>query len=148
MSASDANAHRYCTFEVGGLMFGIQVDRVREVVRNLRPTPVPLAPAGVVGLLNLRGQIVTAIDVRDRLHLSRQVEGREQVNVILKAGDELMSLVVDNEGQVIDLSAEEEEDVPETINPAIRSLVEGAYQLDDELLLILNADGIIALSAS
>ena len=139
--------HRYCTFHVAGLLVGIEVSQVLEVVRGLDPTQVPLAHPSVLGLLNLRGQIVTAIDARCRLHLAA-APGSDRVNVIIRSGDELMSLVVDRAGDVLDLDAATREEVPETISPTIRSFVSGAYQLESALLLILDTDSALSPSAA
>jgi purine-binding chemotaxis protein CheW len=134
---------RVATFWAEDLLLAVDVDRVQEVLRSQMPTPVPLAHPCVRGLLNLRGQIVTAIDARCRLGLPEREPGKDAVNFIILTQDDPMSLVVDREGDVLDLDGDPF-DVPETVDPAIRSLVTGVYELDGSLLLLVDMDQILS----
>lgn len=137
----------YCTFHVGGLLVGVDVESVQEVLDQPHVTPVPLADESVLGLLNLRGQIVTAIDARRRLGLSERGTEERSAHVIVRCQSELVSLVVDGEGEVVDVDTHVADDVPETVGTAIRDLVTRIHQLDDGLLLVLDADRILVLTA-
>ena len=111
---------RYCTFGVGGLLLGIDVERVQEVLRDQEITPVPLADPSVLGLLNLRGQIVTAIDARHRLGLAERTPGQSVAHVIVRCADEAVSLAVDVEDEVVAVDDEAYEHVPGDAQPEHR----------------------------
>lgn len=134
-----ADGTQYCTFWVDTLYLGIDVHRVQEVMRTLEVTPVPLAPPAVVGLINLRGQIVTAIDLRRRLGLPERPHDREAMNVVMRTDDGAVSLVVDEIGDVIEVNAEAFEGVPDTMDATARQLIKGVYKLDSQLLLVLDS---------
>lgn len=140
-------AAAYCTFQVSGLLVGVNVERVQEVLDQPDVTPVPLADESVLGLLNLRGQIVTAIDARRRLGLSQRGPEERSAHVIVRCQSEAVSLVVDGGGEVVEVDVQDADDVPETLGTAIRDLVTSIHQLDDGLLLVLDADRILALTA-
>jgi len=131
-------AHQYCTFYLDGLYFGVEVQQVQEVIRYQELTRVPLASPVVSGLINLRGQIVTAIDLRRRLSLRSRPDRSHPMNVVVRTTEGIVSLLVDEIGDVIEVPRDQFEAPPETLFGAARSLIEGAYKLDGELLLILN----------
>lgn len=133
-----AEDRRYCTFFVGGFLFGIEVRKVQEVLRPQRTTPVPRAPRVVSGLLNLRGQIVTAIDLRRRLLLPDRARDAAPMNVVLRTDDGPLSLLVDEIGDVID--TEDLEPPPETVPSSIRPYIHGVSKLRERLLLVLDAE--------
>lgn len=139
--------HLYCTFRLGGHDFGVEVVRVQEVVLAQPMTRVPLAPAAVRGLMNLRGQIVTAVDLRRRLGLPDREEGGDPVNVVVRTDDGAVSLQVDEIGDVIPVAAADFEPPPETLRGPARGLIRGAYKLDGRLLLVLDADRAVDLAA-
>jgi purine-binding chemotaxis protein CheW len=123
--------------------FGIEVLEVQEVIRHQEMTRVPLAPAVVRGLINLRGQIVTAIDLRRRLGFPDRLGGELPVNVVVRTEDGAVSLLVDEIGDVLQVSEESFERPPETLKGPARELVRGAYKLADRLLLALDLDRIL-----
>lgn len=129
---------QFCTFRVGDLFLGVEVERVQEVLRHLDMTPVPLAPPVIRGLINLRGQIVTAIDVRTRLDLPPRTDGRLPMNVVLRSDDEPVSLLVDEIGDVIEVEAAAVEPPPDTLGGITRTLVRSVFKLSDRLLLVLD----------
>ena len=131
---------RFCTFHVGTLLLGVQLDRVQEVMGAQVLTPVPLADPCVLGLINLRGRIVTVIDARRRLGLSPRPEDAAVANVVIRVDGEPVSLVVDSEGEVIDVDALDVEAVPETVSSTIREYAVGAYKVNGGLLLALDPD--------
>src|SRR5262249_10343485 len=133
-----ANKQQFCTFFLDGLRFGVDVQQVQEVVPYQEMTRVPLAPPTVRGLLNLRGQIVTGIDLRRRLELDDRPEDRLPMNVILRGEDNPVSFLVDDVGEVIEVAADACERPPETLQGRVRELIQGVYPLQDELLLVLD----------
>lgn len=133
-----------CTFVVGGLLLGLPVADLAEVVQGEEVTPVPLAPPAVVGLLNLRGRIVPAVDARCRLGLPPRPGGEAGTHLVLRAGGEQVSLVVDRTSDVVVVPGTDREDVPDTVAPEIRRLVVASYQRSDGLLLVL--DPVLVLS--
>lgn len=133
-----AETRQYCTFFLDGTFFGVEVQEVQEVIRYQEMTPVPLAPSEVEGLINLRGQIVTAIDLRRRLQLPERPDERLPMNVVVRDRDGALSFLVDEIGDVLEVDEESFERPPETIEPAIRELIKGVYKLEDRLLLVLD----------
>jgi purine-binding chemotaxis protein CheW len=127
------------TFHVGKYLFGVDVSLVQEVVRLQQITPVPLAAAEIAGLINLRGEVLTAIDLRIRLGLPPADGTREPVNVVVRVDDEPVSLLVDEIGGVLEVSQVPFEQTPSTVDERVRDLLLGAYTLPDRLLLALNA---------
>lgn len=128
----------YCTFSLDDLYFGVEVLHVQEVIREQRMTRVPLAPGDVRGLMNLRGQIVTAIDLRTRLCLPHKSDSRASMNVVIRKADGVVSLLVDEIGDVVEVEQEQFERPPETLQGVPRDLIRGAYKLEDRLLLVLD----------
>lgn len=140
-----ADSHQFCTFFLGGDCFGLDVLKVQEIVREQPLTRVPLAHRVVGGLINLRGQIVTAIDLRRRLGLPDRQPGRESVNVVVQTDDGAVSLIVDEIGDVLTLSEQDFERPPETMRGAARELVLGVYKLAERLLVILSPELIVTV---
>jgi purine-binding chemotaxis protein CheW len=132
-----AERRQFCTFFLDGLRFGVDVQKVQEVVPYQEMTRVPLAPPTVRGLLNLRGQIVTGIDLRRRLELPEQVAPGLPMNVVLRGEDSPVSFLVDEIGEVIEVAGAWERP-PETLQGRVRELIQGVCPLQDELLLILD----------
>lgn len=133
-------ADQYCTFWVDGLFFGVAVMDVQEVLRYHDLTVVPRAPESVHGLINLRGQIVTAIDLRTRLGLPARPAGELPMNVVLRSRDEVVSLLVDDIGDVIDTSSLTLEPAPVTLPTDVRSVLHGVLPLPDSILLVIDPD--------
>jgi purine-binding chemotaxis protein CheW len=128
------------TFFLRGHYFGIDVRQVQEVLRRQPMTRVPTAPPVVAGLINLRGQIVTALDLRRRLGLDATGAPPEPTNLIVQSEDGLASLLVDEIGDVIEVDDALFEPPPATLQGIGRELIRGAYKLADRLLLILDVD--------
>ena len=131
---------QYCTFYVAGHYFGLDVLRVQEVIRYQEMTRVPLAPPVVRGLINLRGQIVTALDLRRRLELDDRPADQLPVNVVVQTDDGAVSLLVDEIGDVLDVEEKLFEPPPDTLTGTARELIRGAYKLNDRLMLLLDID--------
>lgn len=134
---------QFCTLTAGNLLLGIQVDRVQEVLRDTSITPVPLAHPAIRGLINLRGQIVTAIDLRRRLGLPEAPADASFMTVVLGVGDEALALVVDGVGDVVQVPADSFEAPPDTLRGDARRMITGAHKLERRLLLVLNLDTVI-----
>jgi len=137
-----------CTFEAGGMLFGLAATDVQEIARPQPITRVPLAHRAIAGLLNLRGQIVTAIDLRARLQLSPRDTSARPLNVVVRTPDGLFSLLVDAIGDVLAPSDASREAVPTTVPAALRGVVDGIYKLPDRLLFALVLDRVVSLGES
>jgi purine-binding chemotaxis protein CheW len=132
-------AHQFCTFHVGDLFLGIEVERVQEVIRDSDITPVPAAPPWIRGLINLRGQIVTAIDLGTRFGRTDH-DAESSTVLVLDAGATLLSLVVDRADDVVEVSDKSFEPPPDTLKGEARRLIRGAYKLQKSLLLVLDVE--------
>ncbi|MCS6971132.1 MAG: chemotaxis protein CheW [Planctomycetota bacterium] len=143
---------QYCTFRLAQYHCGIDVLAVREILRYQPMTRVPLAPPVVKGLLNLRGQIITAIDARTRLGLPPREGERKPVNIVVAAGDSgeesLASLLVDEIGDVVSVDAASCEPPPETAPPNLREVLVAVCKREQGLLLLFDAARLIRISAS
>ena len=139
---------QFATFFVDDLYFGIDVLQVQEVLRYQEMTRVPLAPEIIEGLINLRGQIVTAVDMRRRLNLKPRADGRTPMNTVIRTEEGAVSLLVDEIGDVVEVDPESFEPPPDNVDPGARELLEGVYKLKDRLLLILNTEKAIELAAN
>ena len=139
---------QYCTFYLDGLFFGVDVQKVQEVIRYQEMTSVPLAPAVVSGLINLRGQIVTAIDLRRRLELRDRPKDQLPMNVVARTEDGAMSLLVDEIGDVLDVEEGSFERPPETLSGVAQKLVQGVYKLKGQLLLILDTERVVTTESN
>jgi purine-binding chemotaxis protein CheW len=137
----------YCTFYIDGHYFGLDVLKVQEITRYQQMTRVPLASPVVRGLINLRGQIVTAIDLRRRLDMDDRPEDEEPINVVVHTDDGAVSLLVDEIGDVLKVSRDIFESPPETLQPPARDLIQGAYKLPDRLLLILDTERLVSVTS-
>lgn len=140
-----ADERQLCTFYAGGLYFGVDVHEVQEVLQYQDMVRVPLASNVVRGLINLRGQIVTAIDLRRRLDLPEREPGDDPMNVVVRSDDGAVSLLVDEIGDVLEVDQRSFERAPETLRGRTRDLIDGVYKLDGQLLLVLDAQKAIDL---
>jgi purine-binding chemotaxis protein CheW len=136
--AGAGEPHEFVSVTVAGQHFGIPVLQVQDVLGPQRITPIPLAPPEVAGSLNLRGRIVTAIDLRTRLKLPRLPDGETGMSVVVEHGGELYSILVDAVGEVLSLSAAAAQRNPPTLDPAWRDVSNGIYRLDTTLMVVLN----------
>lgn len=137
-SSTQETTNQLCTFLLDGVLFGIDVRFVQEVLRLQEMTPVPLAPDVVSGLINLRGHIVTALDLRKRLALAARPATLEPVNVVVRHGDSTVSLLVDDIGDVVTVEPSTFEATPATLDARIKAVVRGVYKLKGELLLLMD----------
>ncbi len=135
-----ASSQQFCTFLLDGHFFGTPVPKVQEVIQYQEMTRVPLAPEVVSGMINLRGQIVLAIDLRKRLGLAEREAGKLPMNVVVRTNDGAVSLLVDEIGDVIEVEEDMLEAPPETLQGLAREVVEGVYKLPGRLLLVLDTE--------
>jgi purine-binding chemotaxis protein CheW len=142
------NTKQFCTFFVNGLFFGVEVLKVQEVIRYQVMTRVPLAPPTIQGLINLRGQIVTAIDLRRRLELQPRDPDQLPMNVVVRSDDGAVSLLVDEIGDVVEIQDDIYERPPETLKGVARDLVQGVYKLKERLLLVLDTERTVSLGGA
>ncbi len=140
LEATDRGLSQLCTFWLDGLFFGVDVAQVQEVLRYQEMTTVPRAPRAVRGLINLRGQIVTAVDLRCRLGLPDRPAEQLPMNVIVRSRGEVQSLLVDDIGDVIDTSDYLLEPVPANLPAPVREALCGVMSLPDAILLVLDSD--------
>lgn len=143
-----ATGKQYCTFFLDGLFFGVEVEKVQEVIRYQEMTQVPLAPSVVRGLINLRGQIVMALDLRRRIELPDRADDALPMNVVIRTEESAVSLLVDEIGDVIEVDEDGFERPPENLKGASRDLIRGAYKLKDRLLIVLDANKIVQVDSA
>ena len=141
---SDVNLQKYCTFYLENNYFGIEVEQVQEIIRSQPITPVALAPAAIKGLINLRGQIVTAVDLRKLLELAPCKSSVELMNIVVSTNMGVYSLLVDRIGDVLELANDCSESPPENIDGIARDLVRRAYKLDGQLLLTMSLSTLLS----
>ncbi len=141
-----AEVKQYCTFYVDKFLFGVVVLDVQEVLKYQDLTQVPLAPKEIQGLINLRGQIITAIDLRSRMGLPPREGDRNPMNVVIRTNNEVISFLVDSIGDVLEVDETTFEMAPDTVDIATRELVTGVYKLEGKLLMVLDAGKASTLS--
>jgi len=140
---------QYCTFRLDGHLFGVPVGSVQEVLRQQELTPVPKAPPEVSGLINLRGQIITTLELRSRLGLPARAPDAPVVNVLVRARDgDVVGLLVDEIGDVREPGEASFAALPETVPPRIRALVTGVCKLEGQLMLVLNTELAVQVGAA
>jgi purine-binding chemotaxis protein CheW len=143
-----AHTSQFCTFYLDKLLFGVELKGVQEVIRSLEMTRVPLAPDVVSGLINLRGQIVTAVDLRRRLELEPAPPGARPMNVVVRSEDGSVSLLVDEIGDVVEVEEDSFEPPPETLRGSIRTMILGVHKLNDRLMHVLDIDKACQMAAA
>lgn len=136
-------AQDFLTVFIAGQMFGIPILQVQDVLGKQNVTKVPLAPPEVAGTLNLRGRVVTAIDVRKRLGLTDIPDDSREMSVVVEHGSELYSLIIDRVGDVLTLQKDQLEKNPATLDPLWREVSSGIYRLENELLIIMDVPKVL-----
>ena len=135
---------QFVTFTLDDRTYGIEVGAVQEVLRGLPRTRIPLTPSALSGLINLRGQVLTAIDLREQLALPPRSDEQDPMLIVIRVAGEPVALLVDTIGSVVDVEADQFEPPPDTLSGPTRNLIHGAYKLADRLLLSLDVDRAIA----
>ena len=144
-TASASGSSDFVTMTIAGQLFGIPVLTVQDVLGPQRITRIPLAPREVAGALNLRGRIVTAIDVRSRLGLQARSADSQGMSVVVDHKGELYSLIVDTVGEVMSLPTESYERNPATLDPRWRDVSGGIYRLQGKLLVVLEVSRLLTM---
>ncbi len=134
------------TFHIGRYMFGVDVGLVQEVVRVQSLTPVPLAAPEIAGLINLRGEVLTAIDLRVRLDYPPREDDRPPINLVLRG--EGVTLLADSFEMVVDVDTDDFEPPPDTLQGPMRQVIHGAYKLEIGLLLELDPSRLVELEVA
>lgn len=140
-----AEADLVLTLTVAGQPCGVPVLVVRDVLGSQTITPIPLAPTEIEGAMNLRGRIVTAVDLRRRLGLPRRPEGGKPMSVVVEQGGELYAMLADAVGEVVPLSAADRAPNPPTLDPVWREVSRGVHRRDGQLLILLDVERLLAI---
>lgn len=143
--ADAGQSRQFSTFFLDGLYLGVEVLKVQELIRYQEMTRVPLAPSMIRGLINLRGQIVTAVDLRCRFDMPERPADEVPMNVVVRTDDGAISLLVDEIGDVVEVQEEQFERAPETLKGRANDLVTGVYKMQERLLLVLDVEKAIAV---
>jgi len=146
MSDAPDNVVEYVTATVGGQLFGLPISRVQDVFAPERLTRVPLAPPEIAGLLNLRGRIVTAIDLRRRLGLEAPAGDAPRMAVGVEWKGESYGLLIDVIGEVLKLPLSDREENPVNLDPGLARVSAGVHRLDGKLLVILDVDRVLDIA--
>jgi len=139
---------QYATFRVHDLFLGIEVDGVQEIIRQQKMTVVPLAPSVIEGLINLRGQIVIAIDARRSLGLPPWQGEDTRANIVVRSEDGAVSLLVDDIDDVMDVPLDARSPVPDNMPAEQRDLIECVYNLKQELMLVVHTANLLQVACS
>jgi purine-binding chemotaxis protein CheW len=140
-----AEADLVLTISVGGQACGVPVLTVRDVLGTQSITPIPLASAEIEGAMNLRGRIVTAVDLRRRLGLPAREKGAQPMSVVVEHGGELYAMLADAVGDVVPLQASERDGNPPTLDPLWRDVSRGVHQRDGQLLILLDVEHVLTI---
>ncbi len=134
------SARQFCTFYLDRLLFGVESLKVQEVVTYRELRPVPLAPPVVSGLMNLRGQVVVALELRRQLDLPERPAGMTPICLVVRAASGTVCLLADEVGNVVEVDERTFEPSPATLSPRLRSVVLGVHKLEHQLMHVLDTD--------
>src|SRR5260363_345260 len=147
IEATDGAASEFVTAVIGGQLFGLPISRVQDVFMPERLTRVPLSSVEIAGVLNLRGRIVTVIDMRARLGLARADDGKPPMAVGVDLRGESYGLLIDQIGEVLRLPEASREENPVNLDPRMAKFAGGVHRLDGQLMVILDVDRVLELAA-
>ena len=143
MENTQQNMTVYVTAMIDGQLFGLPIVRVQDVFIPERLTRVPLAPPEIVGVLNLRGRIVTLIDLRRRFGLRERKEGEDVMAIGVESRGESYGLLIDRVGEVVELEGVAREPNPVNLDQRLAQMSSGIYRLDDQLLVVVDVDRVL-----
>ena len=143
MENTQQNMTVYVTAMIDGQLFGLPIVRVQDVFIPERLTRVPLAPREIVGVLNLRGRIVTLIDLRRRVGLGERKEGEDVMAIGVESRGESYGLLIDRVGEVVELEGVAREPNPVNLDQRLAQMSSGIYRLDDQLLVVVDVDRVL-----
>jgi len=135
----------YVTAVIGGQLFGLPIARVQDVFMPQRLTRVPLSSAEIAGVLNLRGRIVTVIDMRARLGLPKNDDGKPSMAIGVDLRGESYGLLIDQIGEVLKLHDNGREENPVNLDPRMAKLASGVHRLDGQLMVVLDVDRVLEI---
>ena len=144
---ADTNTQEYVTATIGSQLFGLPIRRVQDVFMPERVTRVPLAPPEIAGVLNMRGRIVTLIDLRTRLGLPARRETGEVMAIGVESRGESYGLLIDAVGEVLKLDEQAREANPANLDPELARVSAGIHRLDGQLLMALDVDRLLDIGA-
>ncbi len=145
IQSSIVDADLFLTLTVAGQTCGVPVLVVRDVLGPQTITRIPLAPPEVAGSLNLRGRIVTAIDLRRRLNLTPRPADQQPMSIVVEMAGELYSMLADGVGEVVPLRSEDSAPNPPTLDPLWREVSKGVHRRDGQLLIVLDVERILTI---
>ncbi|MEK6734029.1 MAG: chemotaxis protein CheW [Pseudomonadota bacterium] len=137
--------HQYITMRIGHQLFGVSVNHVVDVQRYQKITPIPLTRREILGSLNLRGRIVTNLDIRVLLEIDDKIDIEKSMSIVVEHGDELYSLVVDKVGDVVSVKSQELVKNPDNLSKLWQEVSLGIFPMQEELVVILDLDKIMPL---
>jgi purine-binding chemotaxis protein CheW len=135
-----SSARQFCTFYLNCLLFGVESQKIQEVVTYRELRPVPLAPPVVTGLMNLRGQVVVALELRRRLEMPDRPAEMTPVCLVVRTAGGTVCLLADEVGNVVEVEEQTFEPSPETLPSRLRSVILGVHQLEHQLMHVLDTD--------
>lgn len=141
---SQHTPQQYCTFYLDKFYFGIEVEQVQEIIKFQEITPVAIAPEVVKGLINLRGQIVTAIDLRRLLELPERESDQAPMNIVVRTQMGAFSLLADRIGDVLELADSSFETPPDNLDGIAKELIQRAYKLENALLMTMEIEKVVS----
>lgn len=137
-------AEDYVTMYIDDQLFGIPILEIQDIIGASELTPVPLAPSDVIGVLNLRGRIVTVFDLRVKLGLENNAHGSDNLmNIVIEKGEDLYSIIVDSVGDVLTLDKTHFENTPGTLSETWKNVSQGVFRLQEELMVLLDVNKVI-----
>lgn len=139
---NELNLNEYVTMNIGDQKFGLDVTKIRDILANQKITPIPLSPTMVAGSLNLRGRIITAVNLNVVLDVESKPLTTAPMNVVIETNNSMYSLIVDSVGDVLDISQSKILTSQENLSEKWRNVATGIFPLQDELLVILDIDKI------
>ena len=142
----DIASTAFVTFTVAGQMFGLPISRVQDVFMPERLTRVPLSSSEIAGVLNLRGRIVTVVNMRARLGLPKADDGKPPMAVGVDLRGESYGLLIDQIGEVLRLAEDGKEENPVNLDPRMAKLAGGVHRLDGQLMVVLDIDRVLELT--
>lgn len=137
------STNQFSTFWVDERLYGVNIKMVQEITKSMTVTKVPLSPDYIKGLINLRGQIATAVGLRELFNITNSSKEGGGINVVCKCESYLLSIVVDSVGDVLELDDNLFELTPETVNPEVSKFMSGVYKLPNNLLSVIDIQKVI-----
>lgn len=141
----ESERQMFVTLRINGQLFGIPVEHVRDVFKEQKMARVPLAPSEIAGLINLRGRIVTVIDMRKRLNLPPKSDRKPHMCVVVEHRSEYFSLFIDTVGEVMTMAVDEIETGPANMEPGWQDITYGVCKLAQELLIIIDIQSLLRM---